>query len=102
MTDAGWTALSRDAGLPGRFAEFGYGLVMDADGALLPGLRVTETNQEHGILAAAPGAAVPPLPVGTLLRIVPVPACATATGFDAVHLCRGVEVEAMWPRCRGW
>ncbi|MDE6734491.1 MAG: alanine racemase [Desulfovibrio sp.] len=102
VTDAGWTALSRDAGLPGRFAEFGYGLVMDADGALLPGLRVTETNQEHGIVSAAPGAPVPALPVGTRLRIVPVHACATASGFHAVHLCRGAEAEAMWPRCRGW
>ena len=102
VTDAGWTALSRDAGLAGRFAEFGYGLVMDADGTLVPGLRVTETNQEHGIVSASPGASVPPLPVGTLLRIVPVHACATASGFDAVHLCRGAEVAARWPRCRGW
>ncbi|MBD5417127.1 MAG: DSD1 family PLP-dependent enzyme [Desulfovibrio sp.] len=102
VTDAGWTALSRDVGLPARFAEFGYGLVMDADGALLPGLRVTETNQEHGIVTTAPGAPVPALPVGTLLRILPVHACATASGFAAVHLCRGAETEAMWPRCRGW
>ena len=102
VTDAGWTALSRDAGLPGRFAQFGYGLVMDADGVLLHGLMVTETNQEHGIVSAAPGAPVPALPVGTRLRILPVHACATASGFDAVHLCRGAEAEAMWPRCRGW
>ena len=102
VTDAGWTALSRDAGLAGRFADFGYGLVMDVEGALLPGLRVTETNQEHGIVTGAPGTPVPQLPVGTLLRIVPVHACATASGFAAVHLCRGAEAEARWPRCRGW
>lgn len=102
VTDAGWTALSRDAGLAGRFAEFGYGLVMDAEGVLLPGLRVTETNQEHGVIAGAPGAPVPALPVGTRLRILPVHACAAASGFDAVHLCRGAEAETGWPRCRGW
>ena len=102
VTDAGWTALSRDAGLPGRFAEVGYGLVCDENGKLLPGLRVSETNQEHGLITAGSGAPVPPLPVGTLLRILPVHACATASGFDAVHLCQGAEEMASWPRCRGW
>lgn len=102
VTDAGWTALSRDAGLAGRFAEFGYGLVSDENGHLLPALRVSETNQEHGIITAVPGASVPPLPVGTLLRILPVHACATASGFGTVHLCRGAEEKASWPRCRGW
>lgn len=102
VTDAGWTALSRDAGLAGRFAEFGYGLVEDEEGRLLPGLRVTETNQEHGIIRGAPGAPMPGLPVGTRLRILPVHACATAQGFDAVHLTQGTGIKALWPRCRGW
>lgn len=102
VTDAGWTALSRDAGLPARFAEFGYGLVSDENGSFLPGLRVSETNQEHGLITAAPGKPVPALPVGTRLRVTPVHACATASGFDAVHLCRDAEVAASWPRCRGW
>ena len=42
VVDAGWMALSRDTGLPGRFAREGYGLVCDADGKPLPGLRVAE------------------------------------------------------------
>ena len=102
VTDAGWTALSRDAGLAGHFDDFGYGLVLDEDGGLLPGLRVTETNQEHGIITGARGCPVPPLPVGTLLRILPVHACATASGFGTVHLCHGAEEKASWPRCRDW
>ena len=101
VVDAGWMALSRDTGLPGRFAREGYGLVCDADGKPLPGLRVEETNQEHGIIAACAGQC-PPLPVGTLLRILPVHACATAAAFDAYHVCRGREITAVWPRCRGW
>ena len=101
VVDAGWMALSRDKGLPGRFAREGYGLVCDADGKPLPGLRVAETNQEHGIIAAYEGLC-PPLPVGTLLRILPVHACATAAAFDAYHVCRGQEITAVWPRCRGW
>ncbi len=102
VTDAGWTALSRDAGLPGRFADIGYGLVLDEGGALLPGLRVAETNQEHGIIRARPGNATPDFPVGTPLRVLPVHACATASGFDALHLCQGAEVVDVWTRCRGW
>lgn len=101
VVDAGWMALSRDAGLAGRFAHDGYGLVCDVDGNLLPGLRVTETNQEHGIIAASDGPC-PPLPVGAQLRILPAHACATAAAFDAYHVCRGREVTGLWPRCRGW
>lgn len=102
VTDAGWTALSRDAGLPGRFSDVGYGLVLNEGGILLDGLRVAETNQEHGIITARPGSATPEFPVGTPLRILPVHACATASGFDALHLCRGAEAADVWTRCRGW
>jgi D-serine deaminase-like pyridoxal phosphate-dependent protein len=43
---------------------------------------MVETNQEHGILAVRPGsvAALPELPVGTLLRILPSHACARFSG----------------------
>lgn len=101
VTDAGWTALSRDAGLAANFERHGYGLICDAQGRLLPGLRVTATNQEHGI-AAAWGGPCPHLPTGTLLRILPAHACATAAAFDAYHVCRNEEIIAVWPRCRGW
>ncbi len=101
IVDAGWMALSRDAGLPERFAREGYGLVCDIDGKLLSGLCVAETNQEHGIIASRDGVC-PPLPVGAQLRILPVHACATAAAFDAYHVCREREVTALWSRCRGW
>lgn len=101
VLDAGWMALSRDTGLPGRFQEQGYGLVCDLEGRLLPGLRVGEANQEHGLVMAVAGFC-PPLAVGTRLRILPVHACATAAAFDMYHVCRGDEISAIWPRCRGW
>lgn len=101
VLDAGWMSLSRDTGLPGRFQEQGYGLVCDLEGRLLPGLRVAETNQEHGLVTAGAGFC-PPLTVGTQLRILPVHACATAAAFDMYHVCRGDEISAIWPRCRGW
>lgn len=101
VIDAGWMALSRDAGLAENFDRHGYGLICDAQGRLLPGLRVVATNQEHGIVAASSGSC-PDLPVGTLLRVLPAHACATAAAFDAYHVCREEEVIAVWPRCRGW
>lgn len=101
VVDAGWMALSRDAGLAGRFVHDGYGLVCDVDGKLLPGLRVTETNQEHGVIAAREGSC-PPLPVGAQLRILPAHACATAAAFDVYHVCQGRQVTGLWSRCRGW
>lgn len=101
VVDAGWMALSRDAGLPDRFARDGYGLVCDVDGRLLPGLRVAETNQEHGVIAAREGLC-PSLPAGAQVRILPAHACATAAAFDVYHVCRGDEVTGLWSRCRGW
>lgn len=99
IIDAGWTALSRDTGLPWRRSDFGYGLVCDEDGNLLPGLRVSETNQEHGIVS---GPACPALPVGSRLRILPVHACATASCFDRYEVIQAGQVSGRLERCRGW
>ena len=66
IIDAGWMALSRDTGLPWKREEFGYGLVCDEAGNLIPGLRVTETNQEHGIVSGVGGGAF--TPGGTITR----------------------------------
>lgn len=105
MVDAGWMALSRDRGTAAQAIDQGYGLVCDAAGRVLPDLIVTGTSQEHGTLALRPGAAgpLPVLPVGTLLRILPNHACATA----AQHACYHVLPEApgpvrTWPRFGGW
>lgn len=102
ITDAGWTALSRDAGEADGLGRHGYGLVCDCAGHILPGLRVTETNQEHGIISTGNGAPAPELPVGTLLRVLPVHACATAACFDAWHVPGMDGSVARWARCRGW
>lgn len=99
LLDAGWTALSRDQGCPGGFAEHGYGLVCDLDGRPYPGLCVRDTNQEH---ALAQGPYPPPLPVGSRVRILPVHACATAACFDGYHLLRQGRISGMLSRCRGW
>lgn len=99
IVDAGWTALSQDRGAD--FARFGYGLVADMSGAVLSGLRVTELNQEHGIISSATGT-VPTLPVGSILRILPAHACAAANAFSQYHVLKNGSIIDVWPRCQGW
>jgi D-serine deaminase-like pyridoxal phosphate-dependent protein len=105
ITDAGWMALSRDRGTASQPLDQGYGLVCDADGRPLDGIIVVDANQEHGILAHRSGdpAMLPRLPVGTLLRILPNHACATAAQYDAYHVVRRSRaIETAWSRIRGW
>jgi D-serine deaminase-like pyridoxal phosphate-dependent protein len=104
IVDAGWMAMSRDRGTASQAVDQGYGLVCDAAGAPIDDLVMVAANQEHGIVAVRPGAprAAPELPVGTLLRILPNHACATAAQFDRYHALRGAEIAGAWPRLNGW
>jgi D-serine deaminase-like pyridoxal phosphate-dependent protein len=106
MTDGGWMATSRDRGTARQRVDQGYGLVADLDGVLFDDLLMTDASQEHGILAVRPGsgAALPDLPVGTRVRVLPNHACATAAQHDAYHVTRAGtrRVHAVWPRLRGW
>jgi D-serine deaminase-like pyridoxal phosphate-dependent protein len=106
IIDAGWMALSRDRGTARQAVDQGYGVVCDANGRVLDDLIITGANQEHGIVAVRPGgtAALPEMPVGTLLRILPNHACATAAQFDgyAVLPANASRSLTHWPRFRGW
>jgi D-serine deaminase-like pyridoxal phosphate-dependent protein len=106
LIDAGWMALSRDRGTSKQAVDQGYGLVCDADGNAFGDLIVEQANQEHGIIAlrSGSGAALPLLPVGTRLRILPNHACATGAQHDAFNVVRsgGKDVVGVWPRMRGW
>jgi D-serine deaminase-like pyridoxal phosphate-dependent protein len=105
LVDAGWMAMSRDRGTARQRVDQGYGLVCDAAGEPIDGLVMIDANQEHGILASREGPAfdVGRLPLGSLVRILPNHACATAAAFDAYHV-RGLdgEPDAVWPRMNGW
>ena len=104
ITDGGWMAMSRDRGTASQPVDQGYGLVCDVDGVLMPDLVMTDANQEHGIIRHRHDAsATPMLPVGTLLRILPNHACATAAQHGAYHVVAGgTQVDATWPRISGW
>ena len=105
ITDAGWMALSRDRGTASQKIDQGYGLVCDIHGKPIDGLTVSGTNQEHGIISARDGSAVNGalFPIGTLLRILPNHACATAAQHERYHVVtETLQVEARWPRFSGW
>ena len=103
LVDTGWMALSRDRGTARQRVDQGYGAVCGLDGRAIPDLIVTETNQEHGIVARRDGGAPPDLPVGTRLRILPNHACATAAQHERYHVVDGDrEISAIWPRFGGW
>ena len=105
MIDAGWMAMSRDKGTATLDVDQGYGVVCDAKGRVIRDLIVSGANQEHGIVTLRPGAAgtTPDLPVGTLLRILPNHACATAAQFDRYHVVSEASGPSeVWHRFGGW
>jgi len=106
LIDAGWMALSRDRGTQKHPVDQGYGLVCDIDGTPWPDLIVDDASQEHGIIKVRPGsgAALPDLPIGASVRILPNHACATGAQHDVYHVVEtgSRTIMATWPRMRGW
>jgi D-serine deaminase-like pyridoxal phosphate-dependent protein len=106
LVDAGWMAMSQDRGTAKQAVDQGYGLVCDAAGRPYADLIVSSANQEHGIVTIRPGsdAALPDLPVGTRVRILPNHACSTAAQHALYQVVEGDSdaVTAAWPRFGGW
>jgi D-serine deaminase-like pyridoxal phosphate-dependent protein len=128
IVDAGWMAMSRDRGTVAPHQDFGYGQICTAEGVPLPGYIISGTNQEHGIVSLAPPPAlsgasgdvgdvddvgVSPaweadrdiarrFPIGTLLRVLPNHACASAAQFPEYHALLPDGTIGVWPRFYGW
>jgi D-serine deaminase-like pyridoxal phosphate-dependent protein len=106
VIDAGWMAMSRDRGTAAQALDQGYGAVCDVAGRLIADLIVSAVNQEHGMVARRDGAPLSPMdyPVGSLLRILPNHACATAAQHDGYLVVEGESsaIVARWPRINGW
>jgi D-serine deaminase-like pyridoxal phosphate-dependent protein len=104
ITDAGWMALSRDRGTAKQKVDQGYGLVCDERGVPLDELIVVDANQEHGIVARRDGGPIDlaRFPVGSLMRILPNHACATAAQHAEYHVLRDNEPAETWDRFSGW
>jgi D-serine deaminase-like pyridoxal phosphate-dependent protein len=105
LTDAGWMAMSRDRGTSTQAVDYGYGVVCDAEGLPIDDLIVSGANQEHGIISSRSRSpvALERFPVGTLLRILPNHACATAAQFGEYLLIdQGRLLTERWARFGGW
>ncbi|WLQ16141.1 DSD1 family PLP-dependent enzyme [Hahella aquimaris] len=105
FVDAGWSALSRDRGTAGQKVDQLYGVVCDEQGRVIDDLLVSAVNQEHGILSMREGSgkALPDLPIGARLRILPNHACATAGQFLQYHVLDDANhLLEIWPRIQGW
>jgi len=104
LADAGWMALSRDRGTARQRVDQGYGLVCDVEGNPIQDLVVVDANQEHGIVARRGGGSIDlaRFPVGSLLRILPNHACATAAQHSEYHVLRDGEPTEVWERFSGW
>jgi D-serine deaminase-like pyridoxal phosphate-dependent protein len=106
LVDAGWTALSRDRGTSTQRVDQGYGQVCSATGEVLQDWIVGAVNQEHGIVRRRDSAGVQGLdeqfPYGSMVRILPNHACATADQFDRYVVTSGGMVVGEWQRERGW
>lgn len=105
ITDGGWMALSRDRGTARQKVDQGYGVVCDAEGRPLDGLIVAETNQEHGIIARRTGGPIDldRFPIGSIVRVLPNHACATAAQHDAYEVVEADgKIGRRWERVNGW
>jgi D-serine deaminase-like pyridoxal phosphate-dependent protein len=105
IVDAGWMAMSRDRGTATQAVDQGYGVVCDERGRALDGFIMSGANQEHGIVAHRSGdpSRMLDAPVGTLLRILPNHACATAAQHGAYQvLGESGRIETTWARFNGW
>jgi D-serine deaminase-like pyridoxal phosphate-dependent protein len=105
LTDGGWMAMSRDRGTSSQRVDQGYGVVCDLAGRPIDDLIVVSTNQEHGIIADRNDRPVDlsRFPVGTLLRVLPNHACATAAQHLKYYVIAAEPVvEAVWSRFSGW
>jgi D-serine deaminase-like pyridoxal phosphate-dependent protein len=120
LIDAGWMAMSRDFGIKSSSYGFGYGLVLPFDNSSSDSLQFVSTNQEHGIIVYKPSPhevssvnLIEKYPIGTMFRILPNHACATASQYSEYHLIEKKHesdshpkgewvVTDIWKRFNGW
>ncbi|MCK5126822.1 MAG: alanine racemase, partial [candidate division Zixibacteria bacterium] len=101
ISDAGWMALSSDRGTAAQKVDQGYGLVCNIEGEPMDDLIVSSTNQEHGIITGRGDKKLDCglFEVGSVVRILPNHACATAAMHDRYYITDGsTEIIDVWHR----
>ena len=99
LLDAGGLAMSKDRSTAAAPVDYGFGLMLDLDGAPSFGQAIlTRTHQEHGEVSPAPN-----LAIGARVRVAPNHTCMTAAAHPCYHVVDGGrEVIAVWDRVNGW
>lgn len=100
LLDAGGLAMSKDRSTANAPLDYGFGLMLDLDGAATFGhALMTRTHQEHGEVSPVPET----LRVGDKVRVAPNHTCMTAAAHQSYHVVNGGrDVVAVWDRVNGW
>ena len=104
LVDAGAIALSKDRSTEKAPKDYGFGLMLDADGKRAFGdAIVARVHQEHGEVHGDGPLPFDRLPIGALVRIAPNHTCLTVAQYDRYHVVDGGrDVIAVWDRVNGW
>ncbi|GGF37521.1 alanine racemase [Aliidongia dinghuensis] len=104
LIDAGALALSKDRSTADAPHDYGFGLLVHADGTpFAQELRIFKVYQEHGLVRAADGALpFDELPIGAQVRVLPNHVCMTAAMYDRYHLVKNGALAGEWTRTNGW
>jgi D-serine deaminase-like pyridoxal phosphate-dependent protein len=103
VIDAGGLALSKDRSTEAVPVDYGFGMVLDAQGKPSFGRAVVaRAYQEHGVVTFEPGR-MPELPIGGRVRVAPNHTCMTAAAHERYYVVDGGDdVVAVWDRVNGW
>lgn len=105
VIDAGGLALSKDRSTQNSPVDYGYGLLLRADGTRLSADAIVHgVHQEHGEVGSAEPLPFAELPIGGLVRVLPNHACMTAAGYDTYFVTDGpgLSVVDEWDKTGGW
>jgi D-serine deaminase-like pyridoxal phosphate-dependent protein len=105
VIDAGGLALSKDRSTEHSPIDYGYGLLLRADGTRLSVDAIVHgVHQEHGEVGSADPLPFAELPIGGLVRVMPNHACMTAAGYDRYFVTDGpgLSVVGEWDKTSGW
>lgn len=105
VIDAGGLALSKDRSTQNSPRDFGFGLLLRADGSRLRGDPVVRNvHQEHGEVHSSAPLPFAELPIGSLVRVVPNHVCMTAASYDTYYVTEGSAMTVVdeWDKTSGW
>lgn len=105
VIDAGGLALSKDRSTQHSPRDFGFGLLLRADGSRLQNDPVVRNvHQEHGEVHSSGPLPFAELPVGGLVRVMPNHACMTAASYDTYYVTEGSAMTVVdeWGKTSGW